>query len=127
MLGSVLVAVGAEIACAPEPDERIQVFDVSVDAKVEVPVAHADCSVIEHARFQSIDLLDTGLGEDGPVLGHWHLEFDRGVFHFDYTDVRESGTVRCEDGALEAGRFHGRLDVGGRGLEWAGRRFERID
>jgi hypothetical protein len=57
--------------------------------------AAGTCAQIEGRTFQSIDLRDTGLGLDGPVMGYWKVEFNAGKFRWIHSDVSESGTYTC--------------------------------
>ncbi|MES2640918.1 MAG: hypothetical protein V4850_15620 [Myxococcota bacterium] len=80
------------------------------------PDGGRDCgSGLWGETFSSLEELECGLGESGPVMCHWTLTFGEGTYAWSYSDIGESGTVTCDEndlvatssgGATHEGTFH---------------------
>ncbi len=84
------------------------------------------CSDIDGRSFLSKDELECGLTPTGVGGCHWKLRFEGGKFHWDYSDISESGDYTCEDGALTGKSptfdrtYEGRYDDASGELTWDG-------
>lgn len=59
------------------------------------------CEAIVGTTFLSVDQLECGLGEDGPMLCNWRLSFEEdGDYLWMYSDVGQGGTYTCEGGVI---------------------------
>jgi hypothetical protein len=59
------------------------------------------CEQIVGTTFLSVEQLECGLGEEGPVLCNWEITFEAdGDYLWMYSDVGEGGTYSCQGGNL---------------------------
>lgn len=64
-------------------------------------VVDAVCESIIGTTFLSVDELECGLGQKGPVLCHWQITFaENGEFLWMHSDVGEGGDYTCADSTL---------------------------
>ena len=80
--------------------------------------------------FTAMEDRECGLGPDGPVMCRWTLTFGDETYTWSYSDIGESGTVTCVDGALSgtsaggaprSGAFHRTTAR----VNWEGLTYER--
>ena len=72
----------------------------------DVVVQRGACSAFEGVTFESLDKHECGQTPDGTALCHWHITLDaydksRSSFQWHYSDVAESGTVRCDGNQVQ--------------------------
>ena len=69
-----------------------------------------DCNLISNSSFQSINQYEAGLGPNGPAMGYWDIQFQKGTtlsnygeptFQWGHSDVSESGTYTCKENVLQ--------------------------
>lgn len=93
--GGVLTLEGLEVEHAFDPATGVLTWD----GKEFVP--DTVCGQIVGTTFLSVDELECGLGEDGPVLCNWQITFEEdGDYLWMYSDVGEGGTYSCQGGNL---------------------------
>jgi hypothetical protein len=88
------------------------------------------CATLVGAKFESVELLDGGLGPDGnPALGHLHLEVSADQVRYQETDYFRLVTYVCRNGEIfESGHYGpplGRYDAERGILIWLGREYRR--
>lgn len=64
------------------------------------------CTALEGKRFESLDEHECGLTPDGVATCHWQITIEAreptsSDFQWHYSDVVESGTIRCDGTAIE--------------------------
>ncbi|EYF00147.1 hypothetical protein [Chondromyces apiculatus] len=75
------------------------------DGGEQTPAGDDACAALVGKSFLSVTEGECGLGPNGVVLCHWRLDFDEDeqgalTLMWMHSDVGESGTVTCDDGAL---------------------------
>ena len=93
-----------------DPDNRPTANEIEVDANPPISEARIG-NALSDKGFMSIDERETGLGPDGPDIGHWFIYFSSSTFEWVYSDVSESGTYTL-DGNQVVGQSTDRRIVG---------------
>jgi hypothetical protein len=58
---------------------------------------------LDGKQFRSLELGESGLGQEGMVMGHWYLTFRDGSVFWDYSDVRDGARYHLKaDGSITA-------------------------
>ena len=119
LLGIVAITL-ADCGCSDHPASR------SADEKIESLLQS-----IDGMRFVSTEKFETGLGEDGEVMGHWYLSFRGVTVTWDFSDTWWSGTFAiAADGTISASmgnnQFTGSFDRQTKILIWDDKRYEPV-
>lgn len=89
------------------------------------------CSIIDGATYRSVDMLECGLGPEGPVLCNWTIRFAASEYDWSYSDIATTGTYTCDGTSIQGTNpgggtpYIGTLDVATGLLTWAGVVYER--
>ena len=69
-----------------------------------------ECNLISNSAFRSINKYEVGLGPNGPAMGYWSIQFQKGVtlsdygeptFQWSHSDFHESGSYACKNNVLQ--------------------------
>ena len=99
-----------------------------------------DCNSISNSSFRSINQYEVGLGPDGPAMGYWGIQFQKGTtlsdygkstFQWGHSDVSESGTYTCKDNVLQIKFFDHSItahyDGSKKILTWDGVEYKKVE
>lgn len=72
----------------------------------DIDMQRGACTAFEGVTFESLAKHECGLTPDGVARCHWHVTLEsldpmRSGYVWSYSDVMESGTVRCTGRAIE--------------------------
>lgn len=65
------------------------------------------CARLEQSTYASVKELECGLGPNGVELCRWSLSFTSSEFTWQHSDVGETGSFACKDGAITASPLGG--------------------
>ena len=99
-----------------------------------------DCGLIANSFFRSINQYEGGLGPNGPMMGYWGIQFQKGTalsdydkptFQWHHSDVSESGTYTCQDNVLQVKFFDHSItayyDGSKKILTWNGVAYKKVE
>ncbi|KKS98327.1 MAG: hypothetical protein UV73_C0002G0041 [Candidatus Gottesmanbacteria bacterium GW2011_GWA2_43_14] len=99
-----------------------------------------DCNSISNSSFRSINQYEVGLGPNGPAMGYWGIQFQKGTtlsdygeptFQWGHSDVSESGTYTCKDNVLQVKFFAYSItayyDGSKKILTWDGVEYKKVE
>jgi hypothetical protein len=134
----IILAVASAIILGCE-EKRVPAIAPAPAAPATVPTAmpaQIPADQLAGRRYRSVQELEVGLGQHGPVPGHWWLSFGKpdgkypGRFSWTHSDAGESGSYRlASDGTLLiwGTRATGRYDVSSDRVLWNDQWYERFE
>lgn len=106
----------------------------------QTPQNIGDCNLVSNSSFRSINQYEVGLGPNGPVMGYWGIQFQKGTtlsdydqptFQWGHSDISEGGTYTCKDNVLQVKFFDRSItahyDGGRKILTWDGVEYKRVE
>jgi len=93
-----------QVADSAEADTATD-SDTGSNTEIDTGEENRTCSYDIPSLFSSVKELGVGLGPQGELLGYWTIEFKEDGFQWNYSDVTEEGTYRCQ--GTEVNRIDG--------------------